>query len=348
MNDLSWFAAASVAALTLSPWPASAQFGDGLTQSAIAIQAYEKSADRCAYEPIVGQALDRLRDHYAETEPYRWQRALRESKDADDILGNATAFALQGSPYTVDPKVSGPSKPAAPRDSRCVGSGLAVGAALPFAAPLIGFDQTLFAEANRLMEGKGQTRTGTSPAPGPRTDAISGTPGAPNTVASPTSRPKAEGARSGSSPEGVVRSFISYGVAGQEAQLVVDRAEVATPVMRALFSKGFVRDWERAWATGENFFDGSIVSGMPSVEATTLKGVWQDADTGGLALVTAALAVRADGQVFERDQSFLLVKENGAWKIDEIVYGRRGDATALHSILKAAAPVGDVLELKQR
>jgi hypothetical protein len=46
MNNLSWFAAASVAALALSPWPAAAQFGDGLTQSAIAIQAYEKSAER--------------------------------------------------------------------------------------------------------------------------------------------------------------------------------------------------------------------------------------------------------------------------------------------------------------
>ncbi len=65
-------------------------------------------------------------------------------------------------------------------------------------------------------------------------------------------------------------------------------------------------------------------------------------------MVTAALIVQADGHVSERDQSFLLVKENGAWKIDEIVYGRRGDATALHSILKAAAPVGDVLQLKQR
>lgn len=98
MNNLSWFAAASVAALALSPWPAVAQFGDGLTQSAIAIQAYEKSAERCAYEPIVGQALYRLRDHYAQSEPYRWQRALRASKDADDIVGNAVGLALQGSP----------------------------------------------------------------------------------------------------------------------------------------------------------------------------------------------------------------------------------------------------------
>lgn len=58
MNDLSWFAGASVAALALSPWPASAQFSDGLTQSAIAIQAYEKSAERCAYEPIVGKGIE--------------------------------------------------------------------------------------------------------------------------------------------------------------------------------------------------------------------------------------------------------------------------------------------------
>ncbi len=169
------------------------QFGDGLNQTAIALQAYEKSAGRCAYEPIVGQALNRLRDHYAETEPYRWQRSLRESTDADDIMGNVTAFALQGSPYTVNPNVSGPPKPAAPRDSKCVGSGLAVGAALPFAAPLIGFDQTLFAEANRLMDGKGRIRTGTSATPGPRSDLNSGTLEAPNAVASSASRPNADG-----------------------------------------------------------------------------------------------------------------------------------------------------------
>lgn len=163
MRSLNNFAAASVAVLILWPCTASAQFGDGLTQTAIAVQAYEKSADRCAYEPIVGQALNRLRNHYADTEPYRWQRALRESKDADDIVGNAVGLALQGSPYTADPRVSGTPKPAAPRDSRCVGSGLTVGAALPFAAALIGFDQILFAEATRLMEGRGRTLAGADP-----------------------------------------------------------------------------------------------------------------------------------------------------------------------------------------
>lgn len=162
--------ATGAAALALTPSYALAQFGDGLPQTAIAVQAYEKSFERCAYEPIVGQALDRLRDHYAETEPYRWQRALRENKDADNILGNMTALALQGSPYTADPRVSGPSKPPAPRDARCVGSGLAVGAALPFAAALIGFDQTLFAEANRLMEGKGRTLAVANPDPAVQPD----------------------------------------------------------------------------------------------------------------------------------------------------------------------------------
>lgn len=157
MNELSWFAAASVAALALSPWSASAQFGDGLTQSAIAIQAYEKSAERCAYEPIVDQALNRLRDHYAQSEPYRWRRALRENKDADDIVGNAVGLALQESPYTADPRVSaGGPKPPSPADRGCVASGLSVGAALPFAGALIGFDPTLFGEANRLMEGGGR------------------------------------------------------------------------------------------------------------------------------------------------------------------------------------------------
>lgn len=157
MRRFNQLAATGAAALALTPSCALAQFGDGLTQTAIAVQAYEKSVERCAYEPIVGQALDRLRDHYADTEPYRWQRALRESRDGDDIPGNMTAFAMQGSPYTADPRVSSLPKPAPPRDNPCVGSGLAVGAALPFAAALIGFDQTLFAEPNRLMEGKGRT-----------------------------------------------------------------------------------------------------------------------------------------------------------------------------------------------
>ncbi|MCJ2087629.1 PDZ domain-containing protein [Methylobacterium sp. E-005] len=171
MRRFNRLAAAGAATLALTPSYASAQFGDGLTQTAIAVQAYEKSVERCAYEPIVGQALDRLRDHYAETEPYRWQRPLRESRDGDDILGNMAALALQGSPYTADPTVSGSTKPPAPRDARCVGSGLAVGAALPFAATLIGFDQTLFAEANRLMEGKGRMLAVADPAPAAQPDA---------------------------------------------------------------------------------------------------------------------------------------------------------------------------------
>lgn len=171
VKNLTHFAAAGASVLTLWPLTASAQYGDGLTQTAIAVQAYEKSADRCVYAPVVGQALNRLRDHYAETEPYRWQRALRESKDTDDVLGNMTAFALQGSPYTADPRVSGPQQPAAQKDNKCVGSGLSVGSALPFAAPLIGFDQTLFAEANRLMEGKGRALAAAASDPAARADA---------------------------------------------------------------------------------------------------------------------------------------------------------------------------------
>lgn len=165
MRNVNQFAAASVALLALWPCSASAQFGDGLTQAAIAIRAYEKSADRCAYKSIVGQALDRLRDHYSETDPYRWQRALRESKDTDDIVGNAVGLSLQGSPYTADPRVGGSPQPAAPRNNQCIGSGLAVGAALPFAAALIGFDQTLFAEASRLMDGKGRPLASADPGP---------------------------------------------------------------------------------------------------------------------------------------------------------------------------------------
>ncbi|MCJ2070976.1 hypothetical protein MKK75_19650 [Methylobacterium sp. J-030] len=165
MRRFNRLAAVGAAVLNLTPSYALAQFGDGLTSTAIAVIAFERSADRCAYEPIVGQAINRLRDHYAETEPYQWQRALRENKDANDILGNMTALALQGSPYTADPRVSGPPKPAPPRDNRCISSGLAVGAALPFAGPLIGFDPILFGEANRLMEGKGRPRQSSSNSP---------------------------------------------------------------------------------------------------------------------------------------------------------------------------------------
>lgn len=218
MRNLSKLALAGTAALTLCPMLASAQFGDGLTQTAIAIRAYEASAERCFYEPIVGRALDRLREHYAETEPRRWERALRESKDVNDIVGNAIGLALQGSPYTVDPKISaGSQKPPAPADRNCVASGLSVGAALPFAGALIGLDRTLFSEAERLMEVKGRgLTTGTAP----RTERIAPSSGPPNVAPSPEVKAQVAVVPMQASPEAVVRSFVDYGVTNREKVLV--------------------------------------------------------------------------------------------------------------------------------
>jgi S1-C subfamily serine protease len=96
-------------------------------------------------------------------------------------------LALQGSPYTADTRVSRTPQPAAPRNSQCIGPGLAVGAALPFAAALIRFDQTLFAEASRLMEGKGRALAGADPGPAAQADTSRSDPAAaPNGPEAPS------------------------------------------------------------------------------------------------------------------------------------------------------------------
>lgn len=159
MSRRKWVAMAAVAWMILQDTSASAQSVDGVLTAAAALRAYEASVERCAYEPIVKQALDRLRDHYAETEPYRWRRAWRESKDAADIMRNFGSLLAQGTPYTLDPNAAGERARRSPAEVDCSSQGLAVGAALPAAGLLIGFDPQLFSEAGRLASGKGRPLT---------------------------------------------------------------------------------------------------------------------------------------------------------------------------------------------
>jgi hypothetical protein len=66
--------------------PAHSQDPTGLF--AMGINAYENSADKCPYEPIVGETLRELDQHLSRMEPWRWENAKRQADGASGILGN--------------------------------------------------------------------------------------------------------------------------------------------------------------------------------------------------------------------------------------------------------------------
>lgn len=149
----------------------------------------------------------------------------------------------------------------------------------------------------------------------------------------PGQRPKALSKQPAMTPDAVVRNFMSYDSGRSKLMVNYDRA---TAAMRDVFSLSFVRDWESAWALKENIFDASVFVGRQQIDRTRIDRLWIDAITENTSSVTAAVSADQAGEKLNFDQTFILVKEADRWKIDEIIYDRKENASALHTILRAA------------
>jgi hypothetical protein len=147
-------------------------------------------------------------------------------------------------------------------------------------------------------------------------------------AAAETARPDA--------PQAVVRRLMDFAEKGQSDKLV--HYGPATPPMRKLFTRGFVADWEKAmtYNSEEPVFDADIFDGEQGSDGSRIVTLWTEADTGQAALVLATLKTSGEDKVARlHDQSYLLLKDGGDWKIEEIVYQSKQPApSGLHASLR--------------
>jgi hypothetical protein len=139
---------------------------EALERTAAAIAAYEKTVDRCHYEPSVGPALNGLARVYSSIYPALWDRVSREAPLSINGASNL-ATLLQGGTKQSD---------------ECQTLGFMVGTGLVAAAMLSTFDPVLMKEAERLTTGLGRAKA--IPGSMPSTQIPSGTPQAPSQAGS--------------------------------------------------------------------------------------------------------------------------------------------------------------------
>jgi Protein of unknown function (DUF3828) len=133
-----------------------------------------------------------------------------------------------------------------------------------------------------------------------------------------------------------VQAFLQYDMPGHRRE-VFDYKK-PTPLMRRLLSKSLVDDWFSAMRHNSEFpvFDGNPFDGMQGSGGSRVLAVSTQSDDGEAAVVTATLSTIIEGQKGRpHQQKYVLKKEDGAWKIDEIVYDTATEPVqTLHAYLK--------------
>src|SRR5438132_9782980 len=118
-----------------------------------------------------------------------------------------------------------------------------------------------------------------------------------------------------------VQAFLQYDIPGHRRE-IFDYNKL-TPLMRRLLSKSLVADWLSAMRYNGEFpvFDGNPFDGMQGSGGSRVLVVSTQSDDGEVAVVTAMLSTIVEGQIGRpHQQKYVLKKEDGTWKIDEIVF----------------------------
>ena len=108
---------------------------DPMPLFAMGISAYESSADKCPYEPVVGETLRELDQHLSQMEPWRWENAKRQADGASGLLGNLLGITRGQTGPAVDP---------------CVDNAFMIRDTLNFGTLFVGQKPDLFRAISRL------------------------------------------------------------------------------------------------------------------------------------------------------------------------------------------------------
>ena len=108
--------------------------------------------------------------------------------------------------------------------------------------------------------------------------------------------------------------------------------------MQQLLSQSLTADWFSAMRFNDRFpvFDGNPFDGMQGSGGSQVLAVSTQSDDGNMAVVTATLATFVEGQKGPpHQQKYVLKKENGSWKIDDVFYDpAKEPGRSLHGYLK--------------
>ena len=119
-------------------------------------------------------------------------------------------------------------------------------------------------------------------------------------------------------PEAVLRAIVAYDRKGGET-IVLNRTTV-TPVMKRLISTALARDWIRSCDVGENSFDANAFTGRPSDSFSTYSDFRTVSESDTAVTIAATLVSRNEDGPRRHTQHYRLIKEGGAWRLDEIIY----------------------------
>ncbi|MFK5595878.1 hypothetical protein ACFZ8E_02555 [Methylobacterium sp. HMF5984] len=123
---------------------------------------------------------------------------------------------------------------------------------------------------------------------------------------------------SSDTPEAVLRAIVAYDRKGGET-IVLNRTTV-TPVMKRLISTALARDWIRSCDVGENNFDANAFTGRPSDSFSTYSDFRIVSESDTAVTIAATLVSQNEDGPRRHTQHYRLIKEGGAWRLDEIIY----------------------------
>jgi Protein of unknown function (DUF3828) len=108
--------------------------------------------------------------------------------------------------------------------------------------------------------------------------------------------------------------------------------------MKEFFTKGFIADWDAAFENNKDgpFLDGDTIIGLQTVKSLTLKNLKVESTSATEATVSTTIFVRVQSdRSGPEDIKFILKREAGAWKIDDI-----GNSVepSLHAYLVKSGP----------
>jgi hypothetical protein len=91
--------------------------------------------------------------------------------------------------------------------------------------------------------------------------------------------------------------------------------------MRIKFSRSFVHLWECALRTHEDIWDGDFLTGAQGVERQWFVSAHRSSPAEKPVRVRVAMNEQIEGELKSNTQlEFAFVQEDGAWKIDDIIF----------------------------
>jgi hypothetical protein len=112
------------------------------------------------------------------------------------------------------------------------------------------------------------------------------------------------------------------------------------PVAKRFFTNSLRTTLSNLQAMNDcNYWDADIISGKQSEDSVKILKLIELSNTANISTVSATLQLSIDGEMQQQTQQFILARENGNWKIDEIIFdGAKWYPTyggTLHSYLRS-------------